>query len=39
MLSGVDKLNGAAKNVKFSVDRKRGAIVADALQTYEIAKG
>jgi len=35
----VDKLNGAAKNVKFTIDRKRAEIVADALQTYEIAKG
>jgi hypothetical protein len=35
----VDKLNGAAKNVKFTIDRKRAGIVADALQTYEIAKG
>ena len=35
----VDKLNAAAKNVKFTIDRKRAEIVADALQTYEIAKG
>ena len=35
----VDKLNGAAKNVKFTIDRKRAEIVADALQTYDIAKG
>jgi hypothetical protein len=35
----VDKLNAAAKNVKFTIDLKRAAIVADALQTYDIAKG
>ena len=35
----VDKLNGAAKNVKFTIDQKRAEIVADALQTYDIAKG
>jgi hypothetical protein len=35
----VDKLNGAAKNVKFTIDLKRAEIVADALQTYDIAKG
>jgi hypothetical protein len=35
----VDKLNGAAKNVKFTIDRKRATVVTEALQNYEIAKG
>lgn len=35
----VDKLNGAAKNVKFTIDLKRATVVTEALQNYEIAKG